>query len=63
LETLREFELFLRDAGGLSKGAAKSLAARAKLIIERRDAAVEDVEANMMADLAARVARLTAIKA
>ena len=63
LETLREFELFLRDAGGLSKGAAKSLAARAKLIIERRDAAVEDVEAKMMADLAARVARLTAIKA
>jgi len=35
IETLREFERFLRDAGGLTKGAAAALVARAKLIFSR----------------------------
>lgn len=33
LQTIRDFERFLRDAGGLSKGAAVALVARAKLIL------------------------------
>ena len=57
LETIREFECFLRDAGGLSKGVAKALATRAKNIFERRDAG-EDVEAKMLAGIAARVQAL-----
>ena len=32
LETIRDFERFLRDAGGLSKGLAEALVSRAKLI-------------------------------
>lgn len=32
IETIRDFERFLRDAGGLSKGAAVALVARAKTI-------------------------------
>ena len=37
LETVREFELFLRDAGGLSKGLAQSLVSRAKVVFAERD--------------------------
>jgi uncharacterized protein len=63
IETLREFESFLRDAGGLSKGAAKALAARAKVIFAQRDASGEDVEAKHLADIAERLARLASVGA
>jgi HK97 family phage prohead protease len=62
IETIREFETFLRDAGGLSKGVAKSLAARAKHVFDRRDAG-DDGEANKWAEIAARVQRLAGSQA
>jgi uncharacterized protein len=58
LETLRDFECFLRDAGGLSKGAAKALTARAKEMFSRRDAEVEQIDAKQLAEIAERVNRL-----
>ncbi|MEO7494709.1 MAG: HK97 family phage prohead protease [Massilia sp.] len=38
IETIRDFEYFLRDAGGFSKGAAQTLIARAKTLFALRDA-------------------------
>jgi HK97 family phage prohead protease len=38
LETIRDFEHFLRDAGSFSKGAAQALAAKAKTLFGLRDA-------------------------
>lgn len=62
LETLREFESFLRDAGGLSKGAAQALTARAKVLFNVREAG-EQIEAKQLADIAERVNRLAGIGA
>ena len=47
LETIRDFERLLRDAGGFSKGAAVALAARVKSMFARRDAGLNDDEAKM----------------
>lgn len=55
--TIREFESFLRDAGGLTKGAAQALTARAKDVFVERDADV-DPEAKQIAALADRFIRL-----
>lgn len=38
LETIRDFEYFLRDAGGFSKGLAGALISRAKVLFVQRDA-------------------------
>jgi uncharacterized protein len=38
IETLRDFEYFLRDAGGFTKGAAQALTARVKTLFGERDA-------------------------
>lgn len=38
IETIRDFEYFLRDAGNFSKGAAQALTARAKALFTLRDA-------------------------
>jgi uncharacterized protein len=58
IDTVREYERFLRDVGGLSKGAAQALTARAKAVFAKRDAGQEpDAEMKALAD---RVARLTA---
>lgn len=38
IDTIREFECFLRDAGGLSKGAAQALTARARALFNEREA-------------------------
>jgi len=38
IETIRDFECFLRDAGNFSKGAAQALTARAKTLFTLRDA-------------------------
>ena len=40
IETVRDFERFLRDAGGLSKGLAEAMVSRAKGIFQKRE--VED---------------------
>jgi HK97 family phage prohead protease len=58
IETIREFECWLRDAAGLSKGAAQALTARAKTILSLRDAGDTDAEAKAAQDLAARIARI-----
>jgi hypothetical protein len=62
IETIREFESFLRDAGGLSKGAAQALTARAKALFNERDAG-EQVDAKALAELASRFKRLESLGA
>lgn len=57
IETLREFEGFLRDAAGLSKGAAQALTARAKSVFVLRDAGDEDAAAKALQEFADRIAR------
>jgi len=58
LETIRDFEYFLRDAGGFSKGLAGALVARAKVLFSQRDA---DSETDAK-DTAELVEALTRIK-
>jgi HK97 family phage prohead protease len=55
LETVRDFERFLRDAGGLSKGLATALTSRAKLIFAPGEPEKDATEAKALADLAARI--------
>jgi len=62
IETIRQFESFLRDAGGLSKGAAQALTARAKVLFAEREAG-GSIDAKALAELADRVNRLAAIGA
>jgi HK97 family phage prohead protease len=57
IETIRDFERFLRDAGGLSKGAASALVARAKVVFSAGDPG-EAAEAKALRELAERAARL-----
>lgn len=60
LETIRDFERFLRDAGGLSKGLAEALVSRAKSIFVRGDPGTEVADAKAMAELHATMHRLKA---
>jgi HK97 family phage prohead protease len=62
IDTIREFESFLRDAGGLSKGAAQALTARAKVLFNERDAD-EQIDAKSLAELADRFRRLETLGA
>lgn len=63
LSTIRDFERFLRDAGGFSAEAAKTMLSRAKDIFGQRDAG-DDVEAKQeQANLAALALRLRSIRA
>lgn len=55
IETVRDFERFLRDAGGLSKGLATALVSRAKLIFAPGEPDAEDAEAKAYADLLDRI--------
>ena len=63
METIKEFELFLRDAGGFSKGAAQALTARAKVLFTLRDAGKDDAQAKAMTELASRFKALESIGA
>ena len=47
VETIRDLERLLRDAGGFSKGAAVALAARAKSIFAQGEPELKDDKANM----------------
>ncbi|NHZ93538.1 HK97 family phage prohead protease [Massilia sp. CCM 8733] len=59
VETIRDFEYFLRDAGNFSKGAAQALTARAKALFSLRDAG-DDAEATKNeAEILARLERMT----
>lgn len=60
METIREFESFLRDAGGFSKGAAQALTARAKELFTLRDAGEGDTEAKAMAEILAKIQKISA---
>ena len=60
IESVRDLESFLRDAGGLSKGAAMALTARAKVVLGLRDAGNESAEAKALEELAQRFARMSA---
>lgn len=61
IDTIRDLERFLRDAGGLSKGAAAALVARAKTVMGVvGDPDVQSIEAKALADLAQRMQRLAA---
>lgn len=55
LQTVRDFESFLRDAGGLSKGLATALVSRAKVIFAPGEPAEASLEAKALADLEARI--------
>lgn len=57
IETIREFESFLRDAGSLSKGAATALTARMKAVLGRGDPEPLHPDVKALSDLAARLAR------
>jgi HK97 family phage prohead protease len=58
LHTIRDFESFLRDAGGLSKGAATALTARMKSLMTQGDPAQDDID---KVQLAAILTKATAI--
>jgi len=60
IETIREFESYLRDAGGFGKEAAKALTARAKELFTLRDAGAGDKEAKQMAEILERIQRISA---
>lgn len=57
IETIRDFECFLRDASGFSKGAAQALTARVKALFNSRDAE-EQAEAKQTAEILARIQKL-----
>ena len=57
METIKEFELFLRDAGGFSKGAAQALTARAKALFTLRDAGDNEAQAKSTAEILERIQR------
>lgn len=59
IETIKDFERFLRDAGGLSNGLAKAITARAKVVFSARDGR-EGIDAKASAELDAMIARLSA---
>ena len=54
---IKDFENFLRDAGGFSKGAAQVLTAKAKELFGLRDADEND-EAKQMAEILERIQRI-----
>jgi HK97 family phage prohead protease len=58
IETIRDFEYFLRDAGNFSKGAAQALTARAKALFTLRDAGVDDEAKTSEAAIVARLQRM-----
>lgn len=58
VETIRDFEYFLRDAGGFSKGAAQALTARAKALFGLWDAGKQS-EAKQMAEILDRIHKIS----
>ena len=57
IETERDFERFLRDAGSFSKSAAQALTARVKTLFNAREAE-EEVDTNIEVDLLLRMQRM-----
>lgn len=64
IESIRDLESFLRDAGGLSKGAAVALVARVKKVLGvEGEPAARTVEAKALSELHDRLARISQIGA
>lgn len=59
VETIRDFEMFLRDAGQFSKGAAQALTARAKTLFSLRDAGSDDKARTEEAAILARIKQIS----
>lgn len=59
VETIRDFEYFLRDAGNFSKGAAQALTARAKALFSLRDAGGDDEAKAAEAAIIARIQQIS----
>lgn len=51
LQSIRDFERFLRDAGGLSKGLTEALVSRAKIIFAQGDPVADEVDAKALREL------------
>jgi hypothetical protein len=62
IETVREFERFLRDAGGLSKGLTMALVSRAKTIFVQGEP-VTTAEAKAIEEVLGRIKALNLISA
>lgn len=60
LQTIREFELFLRDAGGFDRTASKAIIAQVKNLFEARDASGDQDQGvdETQREIAERIARL-----
>ena len=58
IETIRDFEYFLRDAGNFSKGAAQALTARAKALFTLRDAGDDAQAKSVEAQIIKRLERI-----
>ena len=57
IQTLRDFEYFLRDAGGMSRELAKALASRAQVVFGQREAGSDEAEQQrQLSDAIARIA-------
>jgi hypothetical protein len=59
IETIRDFEYFLRDAGGLSKGLAHALVSRAKVIFGPAGPGGEEIDAKQADELQQMLARFS----
>jgi len=60
IETIRDFERFLRDAGGLTKGAAEALVARAKIVFSQGEPGLQEIDAKAMSELQVILQRVQA---
>lgn len=59
IESVRDFEYFLRDAGGFSRAAAQVLTARAKALFSLRDAGCDDEAKKAEEELINRLLRIS----
>lgn len=58
IETIRDFERFLRDAGGLSKGLTEALVSRAKIVFAAGDPPAPKIDAKAAQELAISLRRM-----
>jgi HK97 family phage prohead protease len=57
VETVRDFERFLRDAGGLSKSITEAVIARAKVVFSQGEPAIKAIDAKAIQALTERLNR------